>query len=92
MMCVSCTTAKQHALASGVIRLPELKRAGVQVGLGLDGGTNDTSDMFNTMRAAVGLQRAIALRADIFPTVPDVLRMATVDGAKLLGMFDRVAH
>jgi len=77
-------------LASGVIRLPELKRAGVQVGLGLDGGANDTSDMFNTMRAAVGLQRAKALRADVFPTVSDVLRMATVDGAKLLGLFDRL--
>ncbi len=77
-------------LASGVIRLPELKRAGVQVGLGLDGGANDTSDMFNTMRAALGLQRARALRADVFPTVSEVLRMATVDGAKLLGLFDRV--
>ena len=30
-------------LASGIIRLAELKQAGVQVGLGLDGGTNDTS-------------------------------------------------
>jgi 5-methylthioadenosine/S-adenosylhomocysteine deaminase len=77
-------------LASGVIRLPELKRSGVQVGLGLDGGANDTSDMFNTMRAAIGLQRAKSLRADVFPTVPDVLRMATVDGAKLLGIFHRV--
>jgi 5-methylthioadenosine/S-adenosylhomocysteine deaminase len=77
-------------LASGVIRLPELKRAGVQVGLGLDGGANDTSDMFNNMRVALGLQRAKAHRADVFPTVAEVLRMATVDGAKLLGLFDRL--
>lgn len=77
-------------LASGVIRLPELKRAGVQVGLGLDGGANDTSDMFNNMRAALGLQRAKTLRADVFPSVAEVLRMATVDGAKLLGLFDRL--
>jgi 5-methylthioadenosine/S-adenosylhomocysteine deaminase len=77
-------------LASGVIRLPELKQAGVQVGLGIDGGTNDTSDMFNTMRVAVGLQRAKSLQAGIFPTVADVLRMATVDGAELLDMFDRI--
>lgn len=42
-------------LASGIIRLPAFKQAGVQMGLGLDGGTNDTSDMFNNMRAAVGL-------------------------------------
>jgi 5-methylthioadenosine/S-adenosylhomocysteine deaminase len=77
-------------LASGVIRLPELKQAGIQVGLGIDGGTNDTSDMFNTMRTALGLQRARSLRAGIFPKVTDVLRMATVDGARLLDMFDRI--
>jgi 5-methylthioadenosine/S-adenosylhomocysteine deaminase len=46
--------------------------------------------MFNDMRAALGLQRAKSLQAGIFPTVADVLRMATVDGAKLLDMFDRV--
>jgi 5-methylthioadenosine/S-adenosylhomocysteine deaminase len=77
-------------LASGVIRLPALKQAGVRVGLGIDGGTNDTSDMFNDMRAALGLQRATSLQAHIFPTVADVLRMATVDGAELLDMFDRI--
>ncbi|MGR9036218.1 MAG: amidohydrolase family protein, partial [Gammaproteobacteria bacterium] len=77
-------------LASGIIRLPDLKQKGVQVGLGIDGGTNDTGDMFNTMRAAVGLQRAKSLEAGIFPTVAGVLRMATADGAKLLDMFDRI--
>ncbi|HJT51033.1 MAG TPA: amidohydrolase family protein [Nitrosospira sp.] len=77
-------------LASGIIRLPKLKQAGVQVGLGIDGGTNDTSDMFNDMRAALGLQRAKSLQPGIFPTVAEVLRMATVDGAKLLNMFDRI--
>jgi 5-methylthioadenosine/S-adenosylhomocysteine deaminase len=77
-------------LASGVIRLPALKQAGVQVGLGLDGGTNDTSDMFNNMRVALGLQRATSLQTNIVPTVPEVLRMATVDGARLLDMSDRI--
>jgi 5-methylthioadenosine/S-adenosylhomocysteine deaminase len=77
-------------LASGVMRLPELKRAGVQVGLGIDGGTNDTSDMFDNMRAALGLQRIRSLQARVFPTVVDALRMATMDGAKLLDMFDRI--
>ncbi|MFQ5992388.1 MAG: amidohydrolase family protein [Nitrospiraceae bacterium] len=73
-------------LASGIIRLPELHAAGIKVGLGLDGGTNDTSDMFNTMRTAVGLQRATSRRADIFPTVSDVLRMATLGGAEVLDL------
>lgn len=73
-------------LASGVMRLPALHQAGVQVALGSDGGTNDTSNFFDTMRVAVGLQRAMALRADVYPTVADVLRMATIDGAKVLDM------
>lgn len=77
-------------LASGVIRLPELRQANVQVGLGIDGGTNDTSDMFNNMRAALGLQRAKSLTANTVPTVAGVLRMATVDGAKLLDMDDQI--
>jgi 5-methylthioadenosine/S-adenosylhomocysteine deaminase len=72
------------------IRLPALKQAGIQVGLGLDGGTNDTSDMFNNMRAALGLQRATSLRGDVPPTVTQVLRMATVDAAALLNMSDRI--
>jgi 5-methylthioadenosine/S-adenosylhomocysteine deaminase len=42
--------------------------------------------MFSTMRAAVGLQRAKLLTASTVPTVNGVLRMATVDGARLLDM------
>src|SRR5687768_6456142 len=42
------------------------------------------------MRVAVGLQRATSLQAGIFPMATDVLRMATVDGAKLLDMSDQI--
>jgi len=73
-------------LASGVIRLPAMKARNMTVGLGLDGGTNDTSDMFNNMRAAVGLQRATAADPTSYPQPADVLRMATLDGAKALGL------
>jgi 5-methylthioadenosine/S-adenosylhomocysteine deaminase len=77
-------------LASGIIRLPALHQAGVKLGLGLDGGTNDTSDMFNTMRVAMGLQRATSLQASVFPTVSEVLRMATLGGAEVLDMDGRI--
>ncbi len=73
-------------LASGVARLPEMKKRGLKVGLGLDGGTNDTSDMFNVMRAAVGLQRATATDPAVYPTTADVLRMATLGGAEAVGL------
>ena len=65
-------------LASGIMRLGALHAQGMRVGLGLDGGANDTSAMCNTMRAAVGLQRAV--------TRNPALRMATLDGAAALGL------
>jgi 5-methylthioadenosine/S-adenosylhomocysteine deaminase len=77
-------------LASGIMRLPDLHQAGVRVGLGSDGGTNDTSNFFDTMRVAVGLQRAKHLQATVYPTVPDVLRMATLGGAELLDLGDKI--
>jgi 5-methylthioadenosine/S-adenosylhomocysteine deaminase len=77
-------------LASGVIRLPEMHARNMTVGLGLDGGTNDTSDMFNDMRAAVGLQRATAADPTRYPQPADVLRMATLGGAEALGLADSV--
>jgi 5-methylthioadenosine/S-adenosylhomocysteine deaminase len=73
-------------LASGIMRYPDIQAAGIRIGLGLDGGTNDTTDMFNNMRAAVGLQRAKSLDADESPTVAEVLRAVTLGGAETLDM------
>jgi 5-methylthioadenosine/S-adenosylhomocysteine deaminase len=73
-------------LAAGRMPLPDMKARGIKVGLGLDGGTNDNSDFFALMKAAVGLQRAHAMRADVAPTVPDVLRMATLGGAEAVDL------
>ncbi|WP_328330609.1 MULTISPECIES: amidohydrolase family protein [unclassified Streptomyces] len=77
-------------LASGIMPLPAMHRRGVQAGLGHDGGTNDTSDMFNVMKAAVGLQRALHQDPGIHPTIPAVLRLATMGGAECIGMADQV--
>ncbi len=87
---VSHNPLSNMRLASGIIRLPELHAAGVKVGLGLDGASNDTSDMFATMRAAVGLQRVRSLRVDTFPSVTDVIRAATLGGAEVLDMADHI--
>ncbi|GAB3869951.1 amidohydrolase family protein [Kibdelosporangium lantanae] len=73
-------------LASGIARVPDMKARDIKVGLGLDGGTNDTADFFNDMRAAVGLQRAISNDPARYPTPTDVLRMATLGGAEVLGL------
>jgi cytosine/adenosine deaminase-related metal-dependent hydrolase len=73
-------------LASGVCPVPWLRREGVPVGLGTDGAaSNDNQDMFGVLKAAALLQKVHhldphALRA------PDVVRMATVEGARALGL------
>jgi 5-methylthioadenosine/S-adenosylhomocysteine deaminase len=73
-------------LASGIMRLGTIRAQGIRVGLGLDGGTNDTSDMFNTMRAAIGLQRALTRNPTVYPTVTAALRLATIGGAEVLDL------
>jgi 5-methylthioadenosine/S-adenosylhomocysteine deaminase len=77
-------------LASGVMRLPDIHARHMKVGLGFDGGTADTPDMFETMRSAIGLQRATTHNPKIFPGVEDVLRMATLGGAEVLGLQDQI--
>ena len=44
--------------------------------------------MFEVMRAAVGLQRASQKSSVTFPTVENVIRMATLGGAEVLGLSD----
>lgn len=77
-------------LASGIMRLPDLGRRGVKVGLGQDGGTNDSSDFFTLMKTAVGLQRARSLETSVYPKVHDVLRIATLGGAEAIGMAEKI--
>lgn len=69
-------------LGSGIAPLAELSRAGVRLRLGSDGSaSNDTQDMFETMKAALSLARASA--CDPMRIRPEeVLAMAT-DGRTL---------
>ncbi len=83
---VSHNPLSNMRLASGIMPIEKLYKAGIKIGLGLDGGTNDTSDMFSNMKAAVGIQRAISLNPNSFPGIKDILRMATLGGAEALNM------
>ena len=77
-------------LASGVAPVPEMISAGVTVGLGTDGcASNNNLDMFQEMDTAAKLHKV----AKLDPTVMDaktVVRMATCEGAKALGMENTV--
>jgi 5-methylthioadenosine/S-adenosylhomocysteine deaminase len=77
-------------LASGTAPVVEFMAKGITLGIGTDGpASNNNLDLLEEMRAAslmaklvTGDPQALGARA--------VLRMATIDGAKVLGMDDRI--
>jgi 5-methylthioadenosine/S-adenosylhomocysteine deaminase len=77
-------------LASGIAPVPELLKAGICVGLGTDGcASNNNLDLFGEMNTAAKLHKVHT--GD--PTVLDaetVLRMATIDGARALGLGSKI--
>lgn len=77
-------------LASGVAPAPDFLAAGIPVGLGTDGcASNNDLDLWAEMDTAAKLHKVH--RSD--PTVlgaETILRMATIAGARALGMDDRI--
>lgn len=77
-------------LASGVAPVPAMLRRGITVGLGTDGcASNNDLDLFREMGTAAKLHKVTSMD----PTVLDArtaLKMATIDGARVLGMEDRI--
>jgi 5-methylthioadenosine/S-adenosylhomocysteine deaminase len=71
-------------LAEGIAPVPKMRRLGIGVALGTD-APNNSQDMVQSMKAAVLLQRVASLDAGAL-SAQDVLRMATIDGARALGM------
>lgn len=73
-------------LASGLCPVQRLQQAGVSVALGTDGAaSNNDLDMLGEMRTAALLAKAVARDASALPA-EQVLRMATLEGARALGM------
>jgi 5-methylthioadenosine/S-adenosylhomocysteine deaminase len=77
-------------LASGVARIPEFLKRGVPVGLGTDGcASNNDLDMLLELDTMAKLHKVDTLN----PTVLDAatsLRIATIGGARVLGLQDLV--
>jgi len=75
-------------LASGIAPIPQMLSQGVTVGLGTDGcASNNNLDLFSEMDTAAKLHKVNSLD----PTVMDalsVLKMATIHGARVLGLED----
>ena len=77
-------------LANGYSPVSALLRQGVNVGLGTDGAaSNNRLDMFEEMRLTALLAKGQSNRADELPAY-QALQMATLNGAKALGLGDRI--
>jgi 5-methylthioadenosine/S-adenosylhomocysteine deaminase len=72
-------------LGSGIAPITEMLERGISVSLGADGAPcNNRLDMFTEMRTAALLQK-VSHGADALPA-QRVLRLATIDGARALGL------
>jgi 5-methylthioadenosine/S-adenosylhomocysteine deaminase len=72
-------------LGSGIAPIAKLLEEGISVSLGADGAAcNNRLDMFTEMRTAALLQKVL-LGPEVLPA-KRVLRMATIDGARALGL------
>jgi 5-methylthioadenosine/S-adenosylhomocysteine deaminase len=72
-------------LGSGIAPITEMLERGISVSLGADGAPcNNRLDMFTEMRTAALLQK-VSHGADALPA-KRVLRLATIDGARALGL------
>jgi len=77
-------------LGDGIAPLADFLKARITLGLGSDGpATNNCVDMFQEMKFACLLQRATCCDPTVVKA-EDVLRMATIGGAKLLGMDNEI--
>lgn len=77
-------------LASGIAPIVEMREAGVKVGLGTDGNVcNNSLDLFEEMKFSSLLQKVTRFDAAALPA-KDMLRMATIDGARVLGMGEQI--
>ncbi|MGA8025680.1 MAG: amidohydrolase [Bryobacteraceae bacterium] len=74
-------------LASGVARIADMLKLGIKVGLGNDGfaGSNDTADLILEMDIAAKLQKVTTGDPRVL-AAEQVLDMATMGGARVLGM------
>lgn len=82
---VHCPTSNAK-LASGICRVPDLLKARVNVGIGTDGAPcNNTCDLLQEMKLAAVIHKAKSGDPTVVPAEA-VLEMATINGAKALGL------
>jgi len=83
---ISYNPVSNMKLASGIPRVKEMLEFGVTVGMGTDGpASNNSLDMLETVKAASLLQKIRYMDPTVIP-VKKALEMATIGGARALGV------
>jgi 5-methylthioadenosine/S-adenosylhomocysteine deaminase len=83
---VSHNPESSMKLAAGVAPVPEMLRHGITVGIGTDGcASNNDLDMFREMDTAAKIHKVKLLDPTVM-SAETVLKMATIGGAKVLGL------
>ncbi|MBI3405933.1 MAG: amidohydrolase [Acidobacteria bacterium] len=79
--------ASNMKLASGTAKIPEMRAAGVLLGLGTDGpaGSNNDLNMFEEMDLAGKLAKVTRMDPAVLPA-EQIVEMATIGGARALHM------
>jgi 5-methylthioadenosine/S-adenosylhomocysteine deaminase len=87
---VSHNPESSMKLAAGCAPIPVFIEKGITVGLGTDGSaSNNDLDMFREMGTAAKLHKVIQMDSTVMDA-KTVLKMATINGAKALGLEDRI--
>ena len=85
-MKISHNVCSNQYLSSGVADVPKMLRNGLTVSLGVDGAaSNNAQDMVELMKFTA-LQHKVATRDPLSMSAEKVLEMATIDGARAVGL------
>lgn len=77
-------------LGCGIAKIDQMAKKGINISLGTDGqGSGSNLDMFETMKITALLQKGVNEDPTAIPAY-EVLKMATVNGAKALGLESKI--
>lgn len=77
-------------LGCGIADITEMLKQGINVSIGTDGqGSGSNLDLFESMKYTALLQKGINEDAKLLPAY-EVLKMATINGAKALGLEEQI--
>jgi 5-methylthioadenosine/S-adenosylhomocysteine deaminase len=87
---VSYNPVSNMYLGNGVAPVSRMLQAGITVGLGVDGAaSNNSQNILEALKTGVLLQRAAARDPAVLSS-RDALRLATIDGARAIGLGDEI--